>query len=157
MGHAFISFASDDRDAADLVEQALAGKGVTAWRYEHKIAAGDIIPLELETAIGSAVCVVLLYSHVSRFRDWVAVEYELAVKHAKPLLIVRLDDQPLDDERFPGISEFAYLDGKGEHELMADAVARRAGDWMRRHCPVIGFMNVKGGVGKTTLAANIAA
>lgn len=88
MSHIFLSYASEDRERAAVVAQALQDLGWSVW-WDRVIPIGrpfvDVIKEELE----SAACAVVLWSRHSASSQWVQREARLAVEQHKlfPALI----------------------------------------------------------------------
>jgi hypothetical protein len=88
----FLSYASEDRERAAVVAQALEGLGWSVW-WDREIPIGrpfvDVIKEELE----SARCAVVLWSRHSASSQWVHREARLAVERHK-LFPALIDDIP---------------------------------------------------------------
>ena len=78
----FLSYASEDREAACLIAQALESQSWTVW-WDRKIPAGQAFDEVIEREIGMAKSVVVLWSKNSTKSEWVKNEAAAAVEHDK--------------------------------------------------------------------------
>lgn len=69
----FVSYSSLDRDIAERFVNALESYGLTVW-WDQRIEAGTEWSQEIETNLGSAGCVVVLWSQNSVARHFVREE-----------------------------------------------------------------------------------
>lgn len=60
----FISYASEDRDRAEMLANAFTGLGWSVW-WDRKIVTGQAFDHAIEIALEAAKCVVVLWSHHS--------------------------------------------------------------------------------------------
>ncbi|MCG8441150.1 MAG: AAA family ATPase [Caulobacterales bacterium] len=156
MASAFISFAAAETHLAQRALAEIQAAGVSAWGFEGALAANADLPAEVSEHIKAASSVILIYTPTAMTSNWVARQYEFARRHRKPIFVVREPSTQGDDRRFPGLSDLLHVEGSLDDGQLWGRVAFHAERAQREHCPVITFMNAKGGVGKTTLAANIA-
>jgi hypothetical protein len=89
----FLSYASEDRETARLVAQVLEGQSWTVW-WDRKIPAGVAFDEVIESEIGEAKSVVVLWSRNSAKSEWVKNEAASAVEQDK-LIPVQIDDGKL--------------------------------------------------------------
>jgi len=75
MSTIFISYASQDRDTAERIARALEAQGWAVW-WDRKIAPGKKYDEVIHKALGSAQCIVVLWSQHSVDSDWVKEEAE---------------------------------------------------------------------------------
>jgi hypothetical protein len=73
MADIFLSYAREDRAAAERIAQALAGRGYNVW-WDRDIPAGPSYTQVIEQALVSAKCVLVLWSAVSVASSWVQDE-----------------------------------------------------------------------------------
>ncbi len=97
MAHIFISYAKEDVDSAERVQQALESLGYEVWRDRERLKSHEPLRSAVETALGAAACVLILWSEKSRSSDWVLGEAETARRTGK-LVQALIDDTrpPLD-------------------------------------------------------------
>ena len=75
MSTIFISYASQDRDTAERIARALEAQGWAVW-WDRKISPGKKYDEVIHKALGSAQCIVVLWSQHSVDSDWVKEEAE---------------------------------------------------------------------------------
>src|SRR5262245_10145603 len=73
MSDIFLSYAREDRAAAERVANALAQRGYSVW-WDTDIPAGPSYTQVIETALTSAKCVLVLWSAASVASGWVQDE-----------------------------------------------------------------------------------
>lgn len=78
MSDVFLSYAEEDRTSAELLAAALEREGLSVW-WDRRIAPGQPFDEVIEEALGSAGCVVVLWSSSSVESRWVRAEAEEAV------------------------------------------------------------------------------
>lgn len=152
---AFISCSKDDLELAKDLENSLDGVGLPAWVYTKPLT-GTEFPREIVEAITTSSCVVVLVSPSSANSSWVARELHFAIENGVPIVpvVVRPTEpnSPLH-LRIAGMSRIDAVGGFTEHAKQE--LVRAIKSHFRRLNPIIAVMNMKGGVGKTTLSANI--
>ena len=75
MSDIFISYASEDRPYAERLAHALEGQGLSVW-WDRDIPAGKEYAGVIDEAIKDTRCMVVLWSGISRRKDWVLEEAE---------------------------------------------------------------------------------
>jgi TIR domain/PDZ domain len=73
MGEIFISYASEDRESARKLAEALSERGWSVW-WDRKIPLGRPFDEVIEKALGESRCVIVLWSAVSVAKEWVRNE-----------------------------------------------------------------------------------
>lgn len=91
----FISYARADAQDVDALDAALRQAGVTVWRDQDKLYAGQRWPKALGAAIAAQDAVVLMWSRAAADSEFVELEWCTAVALKKPILPVLLDGTPL--------------------------------------------------------------
>jgi TIR domain. len=95
--HVFISFSSKDRIYADTVLNYLENNfGIKCWICYRDIIAGSVYSEEINNAIKSCACLVLLYSKSSKESDHVKNELEIAEGYKKTTILCKVDDSDLE-------------------------------------------------------------
>jgi hypothetical protein len=87
MSDIFISYASEDRDAARELACAIGATGRSVW-WDRQILAGQVFDQVIEHELMSAKCVVVLWSKHSLMSEW--VRNEAAVASERGVLIPAL-------------------------------------------------------------------
>jgi hypothetical protein len=121
----FISYASEDSDAALQIRDSIAASGFTVWLDIDGIAPGADLLEKIGNALGDVDYVVALLSRKSIFKSWVRTETRLALVHeierGRPTVIAcRLDDCEVPLE----LSHKRYLDFSGRVEAALDELVR---------------------------------
>ena len=99
MSDIFISYASADRDRAELIAKAFSQQGWSVW-WDRQIPPGKSFDEVIEQALSSARCVIVLWSKDSVSSRW--VKTEAAEAAAKGILVPALVDKvriPLEFKR----------------------------------------------------------
>lgn len=99
MSDIFISYASADRNKAELLAKAFTQQGWTVW-WDRQIPPGKSFDEVIEHALSSARCVIVLWSKDSVSSRW--VKTEAAEAAAKGILVPALIDEvqiPLEFKR----------------------------------------------------------
>ncbi|MEO0981727.1 MAG: AAA family ATPase [Pseudomonadota bacterium] len=153
MAHIFISHGPEDLDAVLEVHEAFRRAGMTTkYDVSRSTDRGDRVAADL--AIGSSAAVVPLISASAQRSGDVRRDLETAKSAGVPLVPFQIDRSKLTgrfkSEIGPVLKHFRGADG-GLDDLVSDARKRYRG-----RCPVVSVMNLKGGVGKTTLSAQLA-
>jgi TIR domain/PDZ domain len=73
MAEIFISYASEDRERAHELADALDARGWSVW-WDRKIPLGQSFDAVIEKALSEAKCVVVLWSTISTSSEWVRNE-----------------------------------------------------------------------------------
>jgi len=111
MADVFISYASEDRDRARSVADALSARGWSVW-WDRQIPLGKSFDEVIEQQIAAAKCVIVLWSAVSVAKEWVRNETAEG-KRRGILLPVFLEpvDAPL---QFRSLNGADLMDWQGE-------------------------------------------
>lgn len=158
MSYAFISYSRRDGLRRNQVMRVFEAEAVKFWVDLHGAQAGNRLTPALENAIDECACFVLLLTGNSNSSKWVRFEVERAVAANKPILIVAFHGAT-PSRRFPdALWDLVRVDVPGNfHPKRQKEVANRTRRLMMPgyRAPVVAMLNVKGGVGKTALSANM--
>ncbi len=150
MSFAYITYAPSDLDALLQVHEALR-KASIADAYAPPSAGADLpaAPDPLEQAF----CLIVLVSADAQKSAQVRSDVEQAIARGMTILPVRVDKSRLGGSLKRDIGPLLSHDALSPEALarFIEAVQAR----YRRRCPVIAVMNLKGGVGKTTVSAQV--
>ncbi len=153
---AFISYTKRDRTQAKRVAAELETRGLRTWIDLTGIEVGDQLSETVKQAISSSACVVVYLSEFSNRSAWVLQEVEWAVAKAKPVYFVaRRNVEP--SSRFPSVVQDTVRinAGAGFTQSAAKSLVSRVYATDRGKIPVVSVLNMKGGVGKTTLSYHL--
>jgi formylglycine-generating enzyme required for sulfatase activity len=73
MSDIFISYAKEDRGKAKDIAEALKRQGFSVW-WDRSILPGETFDTVIEEALDAAKCVIVLWSKMSVYKDWVRTE-----------------------------------------------------------------------------------
>lgn len=156
MTAAFISFSYKDRALAHRVADLLNQAGLPAWMSDKEPTGGEELDSLLKTKIQEASCLVLVLTPHANEARYVPGEVRHALAISRRIIILSLRDTkpgkrlPKELEKLIRIPAGASLTERAKRDLVRDV-----GSIHRARAPVVTMLNLKGGVGKTTLAANI--
>ena len=125
MSDVFLSYASEDRNVARAIVEALGRQGWSVW-WDRAIRPGSAYEREIDQAISGARCVVVLWSSASIHSNWVSNE-ALEGQERGILVPVRLEDVRIP-VAFRGV-QAASLEGwpasaqEGEYEKFIEAIS----------------------------------
>ena len=86
----FVSYARKNRPVAEQIAEALSASGLQVW-WDSELSAGSEFAAVIETKLGGAAVVIVLWSADSVRSSFVRDECSRAIKHDK-LLPVRIED-----------------------------------------------------------------
>jgi chromosome partitioning protein len=160
--HVFLSYSQQDRAFADKLQSRIERSGLSVWRDidPDRIRVGQEFWDVIEAAIKSVGCLITLVSRRSEKSDAVKREFDLAQKFKVPLLPLLIDAKDPTELDLWWRERIAHVHCESAVNGLAKPVERLIEEirfHSSRRCPVIGLFNMKGGVGKTTLALQLAA
>jgi chromosome partitioning protein len=151
---AYLAFEPADADASHSVGAELEAHGWTVaragsdYRIQDKLGA-------LVQIVGSASILVVLASPAAQESAWVRREVAAALNNGRPIIVVQTADLAPDSWITQTLDASAFIDLRhgARSEVLAKIIDRaRTANGRGR---VIAMLNIKGGVGKTVLAANL--
>ena len=152
MSHAFIVHGPKDVDSLLAVHEALRRSGIGTW-YEPPGADTPESQASIADAIDKAFAMVVLVSAGSIRSREAQAQIERAIARGLTIIPFRTDNARLSGvfkKELAGTLKLAVMDEGGLDRLVAEVRAR-----YRRKCPVLSVMNLKGGVGKTTISSQV--
>ena len=160
--HVFLSYSHANGTCVTKLQHILENAGLSVWRDISDIRTGDYFSRIIPAAIKSVGCVILVLSRNSENSENVKEEIDIALQSHVPILPILIDAQSPNDlhddwwkERLRHIRCEIAL-GCALEPISARLV-EAARFHSHRRCPVIGVFHMKGGVGKTITAAQLAA
>ncbi len=151
---AYLAFETADEAAARTVAAELERNGWTPLLAGGELRSGENLSRLVET-IGQAGIVVLFASASAQESKWLPREVAAALNNGRPIIVVRTGELAPDSWVYATLDTAQSIDLRGgpapEALAAITALARKAGGRGR----VIAMLNIKGGVGKTVLAANL--
>lgn len=151
---AYLAFEPDDADAARSISAELEQHGWTVLRSGPEYRVQDKLGT-LVQAVGQSAIVVVLASPASQESAWVRREVAAALNNGRAIVVVQTADLAGDSWFTQTLDTSTFIDLRrgARSETLAQIVERaRAANGRGR---VIAMLNIKGGVGKTVLAANL--
>ena len=153
----FISYAREDANVAEAVRACLEGAGLNVWMDRVRLTPGSHFPSDIGVAIRRSKCLLVLWSRHAVGSFFVNKEISDGYAMERSIIPLRLDDAAFSDFFRHVSAGCQWFDGRAGlqiRELTAWAKVLRP---EARSAPgrVIAVMNAKGGVGKTTIAANV--
>ena len=110
----FISFSSEDKEAADQVTDVMRDAGIPIWYSPTHIKPGENYASEIPKALRQSSCVVIIHSANACKSPHILRELEISMNLRKPVYPLRLtDDAPTDAMEY-------YLSGVQWHDLHYD-------------------------------------
>ncbi|MEQ1708980.1 MAG: AAA family ATPase [Terricaulis sp.] len=151
----FVSYSSKDLAATTYLVANLKKAGVDSWVAERDMEEG-LFARHIAREIARADAVVVVVSAATEESKWVEQELHFAHANAK-LLIPYIIGTPRSDGWLQLlIGPYDWIDARTDDKDGLKRLAARVAP-ERRTGSVLTFLNMKGGVGKTTLAANLGA
>ncbi len=151
MSQLFIAHGHRDVDSVLHVHEAMRRASIPTWYTPP--GSKEVDPDSVNEAIDSAFGMVVLVSASSVRSKAVESQLARAQRLGLKLFPVRVDNARLS-KTFKAALADQLTDSLGDDgalERLVDAVKKR----YERRCPVISVMNLKGGVGKTTIASQV--
>lgn len=151
MAHVYISHSPVDLDPLLTVHEALRKAGIADWYPTSPAQAGDGDLVARQ--ITQAFAMIALVSADGMRSAEMERDLALARRQGTPVIPVRLDKARLNGRMKDviGSTKIHDFDGGAGMDGILESVRSR----YHARCPVIAVMNLKGGVGKTTLTAQV--
>ncbi len=98
MGYAFISYSSENQASADAMRELFKKHNIDTWMAPYDIPAGSSYMGEINRALISCDCLVLMLSEAAQNSQWVLKELERAVSYKKTIIPIKIEDIVLNDD-----------------------------------------------------------
>jgi chromosome partitioning protein len=151
---AYLAFEPDDAEAARTIAAELEAHEWTIAQAGPDYRIPDQLGALVQT-LGGAAVVVMVASPAAQESPWIRREVAAALNNGRPIIVVQTADLAADSWISQTLDAAAFIDFRhgARSEALAQVVDRaRAANGRGR---VIAMLNIKGGVGKTVLAANL--
>jgi chromosome partitioning protein len=154
MANAYLAFEQADEDQARAIAAELERNGWTVTPSSAELRQVEKLPALVQT-IGESHIFVVLASAASHESQWLQREVVAALNNGRHIIVAQTGDLPGESwiHATLNTSQAVTLDHGAQSEALAKIVdaARMAKSGGR----VLAMLNIKGGVGKTVLAANL--
>ncbi len=154
MSHVYIAFDPADVDQLFQLHEAFRKANVPD-RFRSADADTPLPKIDDMEALADASAVAFLASSKSLASKGVKKEIELAHKLRKPLLTLFLDNEKPKSDWASLLTSSQEFDLVSSPEASLRDLASAAREIYERRCPVVSVMNLKGGVGKTTITSQV--
>jgi chromosome partitioning protein len=151
---AYLAFEASDEEAARQIASELERNGWTVTRSGPELRTQHNLGPLLQ-AVGDASVVVVVASREAQESSWLQREVAAALNNGRPIIIVRTSELPPESWFHATLDTAAGIDLSAgtNSETLAKIVERARAVSARGN--VFAMLNIKGGVGKTVLAANL--
>ncbi len=158
MSHVFLSYSHTDQALANQVQELIEGT-IRVWRDTHRIQGGQPIWEDIGHAIGEAKCFLVIVSPDSYQSVHVKREVEYALERKVPIvpLLKSFRADNLDDWWQSQLGHLLMLTAFYLTQPRRESILRAVKSHLQKNCCVVALFNQKGGVGKTTVASQLAA
>lgn len=99
MRNVYISYAAQDRDIAQRVQDTFNRAGIQGWKHDNGLKAGETWLDVISKAVSEADAGLFLLSPASASSAWAKREYQAFLTEGKPLYVARV--QPVSSEDVP--------------------------------------------------------
>ncbi|MBY0562805.1 MAG: AAA family ATPase [Hyphomonadaceae bacterium] len=153
----FVSYAREDRQRIEPFVAFMRQRNLNVW-FDDRIAAGDRAFDEIATALRDSSFVLLFWSAGAAGSSFVQREVRYADTLGKRIVPIKLDRKG-----YPGaiallLADRQAVDARNHFpEREMSTICDRIEPRPSQPAPIIATLNMKGGVGKTTLSANLSA
>lgn len=151
MSQLFIAHGHRDVDSLLQVHEAMRRASIPTWYTPA--GSREVDPDSVNEAIDSAFGMVVLVSASSIRSKAVQAQLERAERRGLKLFPIRADNARLSKQFKTALAD-QLTDSLGDDGAL-DRLVASVKERYERRCPVISVMNLKGGVGKTTVASQV--
>lgn len=151
---AYLAFEPSDEEAARAISAELERHGWQVIVSSAELRTQEKLPALVQT-VGEAGIVIVLASRAAQESAWVQREVAAALNNGRPVIVVITDDLPADSWIHATLDTSTAIDlRRGARSETLNQIVDRARTANGRG-RVFAMLNIKGGVGKTVLAANL--
>ena len=157
MVHVFISYSQKDGNKRDQVASLLRANDIDVRFDEEFVETGDHLTNTIFPAIKGSRCLLVIHTKNSSGSGWILKEIEHAISNAIPVLVISFGSAQLPQEYPEHLQEIrrVIVPGRFTQKKKEELVHYVSRSYNRKSAPVVTLLNVKGGVGKTVLTANL--
>ncbi|MGO9173543.1 MAG: AAA family ATPase [Rhodomicrobium sp.] len=157
--HAFLSYSREDKAQPERLYSFLTGRGLSVWRDTRSIGLGANFRDAITAAIDAAGCMLVLITPNSERSEEVKNEVQYALDVGVPIIPLVRDRriERLDKWWRARFKHTQAIHFNRMNDAFLTSVAIGVDQYSHRLCRIIALFNMKGGVGKTMLASQIAA
>lgn len=153
----FISYAVDDRERVQPFVNYLRSRELKVW-WDQDLVGGDQAFADIAEALRKSSFVLLFWSKSAAGAQFVEREVNFAASLGKPVVPVKLDKRSFTGSVGLIVADRQWIDAKQTFpEDSLRLLCNRVSPGVQKLSPTLSCLNMKGGVGKTTLSANLAA
>lgn len=155
--HVFISYSQKDKKRREQVAELLKANNLVPWFDDKHIETGDPLTDVIFPAIDESRCMLVIHTKHSSGSEWVIKEINYARSKAIPILIISFGQKKLP-EKFPEeLKDIKRIvvNRQFTTQKKQDLVQYVSRYYNRKQAPIVTLLNIKGGVGKTALSANL--
>lgn len=152
MSHLIIAHGQHDLDPLLLVHEAMRRASIPTW-YVTPDGSSNVDTAAIDAALDDAFGMVVLVSGSSVRSKTVQAQLQRAQARGLTLFPIRTDNSRLSKQFKTALADKltdAIRDDGALDRLVSDVRKR-----FERRCPVLSVMNLKGGVGKTTIVSQV--
>lgn len=157
MSQVFISYSQKDKKRRDHIVSLLRADGIKVWFDDEGVSTGQSLHAVILPEIEKSSCVLVVHTKNTEKSKWVIEEIEHAIKHAVPDLIISFGSAELPS-KFPSALQDLkriVVPKNFTQAKKADLLQYVGRAYRQKRAPVVTLLNLKGGVGKTALSANL--
>lgn len=154
---AFISYSKKDKSRRVQICELLQENDVNAVYDDEFIRTGDRLSNSIFPKIEKSRCLIVVHTKYSTKSDWVVKEVNHAVLHAIPVIVITFGNVPLPPEFPKSLSDVknVRINSRFTASKKNEFVQHVSRYYFRKQAPIVTLLNIKGGVGKTALSANL--
>ncbi len=154
MSHIYISYHPDDVDRLFEVHEALRKANIADAFQTHETNTPGVSDTSRNEIIGAS-CVLVLISEASQNAKAIKQEVSFALERSIPIFCAVIDSGKLTPTWAKLLTNSVQMDISQPSPDALTALVAQIRRIYESKCPVVSVMNLKGGVGKTTVSSQI--